>query len=166
MHMNLFLARHAKAREGYPDSTRELSKSGAAALRLLCQRLDAETFSEVSQIWHSPYLRAAKTAEILAEEMNLKVELKTVEGARPDDDPFQMARAIADFTARGGGLMLVSHNPFVEILSGILVGEAPNCRTAFKTSTIAGYRLCEPPSIANPFGLWTLGMLVSPAVLH
>lgn len=51
--MKLFLMRHAKAADTYPDEGRKLSERGRAQIRSLCSLFGAETFKNVVQIWHS-----------------------------------------------------------------------------------------------------------------
>ena len=61
--MRLFLLRHAHARDTWPDETRHLSARGLNQIKKLFSTLDKSMFSDVVQIWHSPYLRARQTAE-------------------------------------------------------------------------------------------------------
>lgn len=56
--MKLFLTRHAKAEDTFPDESRKLSDFGKRQIKSLCGHLDSSVFKNVAQIWHSPYERA------------------------------------------------------------------------------------------------------------
>jgi phosphohistidine phosphatase len=66
--MDLFLIRHAIAEErrvGLPDAERALTDRGRARFEAVVQGLDRAGF-RFDRVYHSPWLRAAQTAELLA----------------------------------------------------------------------------------------------------
>ena len=62
--MKLFLLRHAKARDTWPDAERELSEHGIGQVEKLAAAVDASQFYDVVQIWHSPYEAARLVASL------------------------------------------------------------------------------------------------------
>lgn len=164
--MKLFLMRHAQASETFPDHSRELSDFGRMSILQMCKNLDAKNFQGVAQIWHSPFTRAADTAKIFAQQMQISAPLKIVDSVRPDDNPYEIAHTIANLAVFESDLMLVTHNPFVETLSDILTGGNRKCAAIFKTCTLAEYTLQEYPHAANPYGVWSLDFLVSPSIFN
>jgi phosphohistidine phosphatase len=66
--MDLFLIRHAIAeerREGLPDAERALTKKGRARFELMVRDLNRAGV-RFDRVYHSPWRRAAQTAELLA----------------------------------------------------------------------------------------------------
>lgn len=66
--MDLFLIRHAIAEErrvGLPDAERALTDRGRARFEAVVQSLDRAGF-RFDRVYHSPWLRAVQTAELLA----------------------------------------------------------------------------------------------------
>ncbi|WP_455231561.1 phosphohistidine phosphatase SixA [Geopseudomonas aromaticivorans] len=116
--MRLWLLRHGQAgpyvRTG--DHLRELTEHGRrevlhAAGHLLGEPLDA--------ILVSPYVRAQQTAELVHEALGRQPALFTVDGITPDDDPRQVLQLLAE--RREHNLLLVSHQPLLGALAGLLV---------------------------------------------
>ena len=162
--MKLFLTRHAKAEDTFPDESRKLSDFGKRQIKSLCGHLDSSVFKNVAQIWHSPYERALETAESLKRELPLKAELLEVANITPYDRPAEIARTICSVSTFGGDLILVSHNPFLEELANLLLNaetEAP--RINFRTCTMAALRLeaCE----CGEYGTWSADFVIHPKIL-
>jgi phosphohistidine phosphatase len=66
--MDLFLIRHAIAEErrvGLPDAERALTDKGRERFEAVVQSLDRAGF-RFDRVYHSPWLRAVQTAELLA----------------------------------------------------------------------------------------------------
>ena len=66
--MDLFLIRHAIAEErgeGLPDAERALTHKGRARFKLVVRSLARSGF-RFDRVYHSPWLRAVQTAELLA----------------------------------------------------------------------------------------------------
>lgn len=161
--MKLFLMRHAKAVDTYPDEERKLSERGEKQLKSLCAHIDKSHFENVVQIWHSPYKRAKQTAEIVKKEMCLKAELLKVPNITPHNSPHEIARTIASLSSFSGDLIIVSHNPFLEELANLLLNSY-TCtpRIRFHTATIAALIL-EDDSFGN-FGIWSAEFIANPSL--
>ena len=162
--MRLFLIRHAHAKDCFPDEDRPLSEFGISQIRKLSDSLARETFAQIKQIWHSPYLRARQTAELLAENLGLDAPLHSVSKITPYGDPDSVAREIAAISCFDADLAVVAHNPFLESLAATLMDKKSGGYITFKKGTIAAFTLVENAGIYNPLGTWTLDFLVSPSV--
>ena len=157
--MKLFLMRHAKAKDTFPDYSRQLSGYGIDSVKRLCKSVNADMLKNVGEVWHSSYERAAETAKIFVKASGIKAKLVEVDGAYPDSDPQAMLERILSFRDSGKDIMLVTHNPFVESLSAMLAGGG--VYTVFRTCTLAGYTLVADPTDLAPCGLWSLDFFVS-----
>lgn len=164
--MKLFLLRHAQANDTWPDSDRALTRFGEEQVGKLCRILEKREFENVAQIWHSPFARAARTAEIFKECMNLQAPLVPSPEIRPDENPHAAARMIASVSCFGRDLIVVSHNPLLENLSDILLnGEKRGGKTAFGKCSIAALTMQSPPSQDGEYGFWSIDFLISPSVI-
>lgn len=113
--MKLWVLRHGEA-EPYgarPDPERALTAHGReevlrSAAHLIGQPLTA--------IYASPYLRAQQTAGLVREALGFQPELITVDWLTPDTRPQQVLEHLDD----QGDVLLVSHNPLVGSLLGLL----------------------------------------------
>ncbi len=165
--MKLFLLRHAKARDTWPDHERELSDFGFNQAHKLAEFIDRAHFYDIAQIWHSPFTRARQTAEIFKNVADIPAELAMVETITPEDNPLETARVIASLSCFGKDLMIVSHNPFLENLTHILLsGSNGTGRVIFNTCTLAALTLEDIPTAEHEYGVWSLDFLVSPRVIR
>ena len=113
--MKLWVLRHGEA-EPYgtrPDPERALTAHGReevlhSAAQLIGQPLSA--------IYASPYLRAQQTAQLVREALGFAAELKTVDWLTPETQPHKVLEYLGD----QGNVLLVSHNPLVGSLLGLL----------------------------------------------
>jgi len=125
--MNLFFLRHAKAcprgPKFRPDSKRPLTREGERTMREAVrgiQRLDLA----FDLILASPYLRALRTAEILAEAFDSK-KLFVTNYLAADADPRQVVAEINENFGTLENIVLVGHEPFLSgLISTLLTGEA------------------------------------------
>jgi phosphohistidine phosphatase len=125
--VNLFFLRHAKAcprsPKYRPDSKRPLASEGektmeqaAAGIRKLDLSFDL--------ILTSPYLRALRTAEILAESFDSK-KLFVTNHLAADAQPEALIAEITENFARLENIVLVGHEPFLSgLISLLLTGHA------------------------------------------
>jgi len=123
--MNIFLLRHGIAVErGTPgfdaDSERPLTPKGkrqlrksAAAMKKMKLRFDL--------ILSSPYERARRTAEIVADELKLKKRLKFSDSLKFEGDPERLIDEIARLKPKPENLLLVGHEPYLSRLASLLV---------------------------------------------
>ena len=113
--MNLFFLRHAKAfprgPKYRPDSKRPLTREGEKAMRQAAagvRRLDLG----FDLILASPYLRALRTAEILAEAHDSK-KLFVTQHLAADADPREVVGEINENFGALENIALVGHEPFL-----------------------------------------------------
>ena len=164
--MKLFLLRHAKARDTWPDAERELADFGIEQISKLAKVVDKSQFCDVVQIWHSPYLRAEQTAKIFKERASISAPLVSTPTIPPEDNPYETARMIASLSCFEKDLMIVSHNPFLENLTDILLaGTKRGGRTVFGKCTLAALTLEDAPSPDLEYGLWSLDFLIPPKII-
>jgi phosphohistidine phosphatase len=134
--MNIYLLRHGIAVErgttGFDkDSDRLLTPKGkrqlrtsAAAMRKMKLRFDL--------ILSSPYERAKRTAEIVAEELKLKKHLKFSDLLRYECDPLEFLGQLAQLKPAPKNLLLVGHEPYLSQLISWLTTGGPDLAMDFK----------------------------------
>ena len=134
--MNIFILRHGiavdRGTKGFQnDSERPLTAKGkrqlrksAAAMKRMKLRFDL--------ILSSPYERAKRTAEIVAEELKLKKRLKLSDALKSDSSPETMISQIANLKPMPKNLLLVGHEPYLSHLISRLVSGNGNMAMDFK----------------------------------
>jgi phosphohistidine phosphatase len=123
--MNIFILRHGIAVErgtaGFendaerpltPKGKRQLRKS-AATMKKMKLRFDL--------ILSSPYERARRTAEIVADELKLEKRLKFTDALKYEGDPEKFAAELARLKPMPKDLLLVGHEPYLSRLVSLLV---------------------------------------------
>ena len=114
--MTLWLLRHGEAEpRARSDAERALTERGRKEVRRSAEHLRGRP---LTYILVSPYLRAQQTAEIVREVLGLKLPLTTVGWATPDDSVREAAGHLDGYP---GECLLVSHNPLLGNLSGLLI---------------------------------------------
>ena len=101
------------------DSERQLTPKGkrqlrqtAAAMKKMGLRFDL--------ILSSPYLRAKQTAEIVAESLKLKKQLKFSDALAPDGSPKILIRQLNELKPAPENVLLVGHEPYLSRLISLL----------------------------------------------
>jgi phosphohistidine phosphatase len=120
--MDLYLIRHAIAVDEYEDdSRRPLTDKGKKKMRQIAKGLRALGV-EFDLILSSPYVRAAETAEVLAEVFKMKKEVEFSDNLVPMGSPDQL---IAEMNEKytTGSVAVVSHEPFLTALIGLLISD-------------------------------------------
>lgn len=125
--MNIYVLRHGIAVERgtadfQKDSDRPLTPKGkrqllksTAAMRKMKLRFDL--------ILSSPYERAKRTAEIVAEELKLKKRLKFSDLLRYECDPLELLGQLAQLKPAPKNLLLVGHEPYLsQLISWLTTG--------------------------------------------
>jgi len=118
--MDLFLIRHAIAEErraGLPDAQRALTKKGRTRFEAVVQGLDRAGF-RFDRVYHSPWLRAAQTAELLIPVAD--GPLIATEGLAQSPDP--------DFftSLTGEKVACVGHEPWMSDTVALLTTGIPD----------------------------------------
>jgi phosphohistidine phosphatase len=124
--MNLFFLRHGKAHprspQWRPDSKRPLTQEGENAMFDVARGIKALGLS-FDVILTSPYVRALRTAEILAEVYESQKLFETARLA-PDVGAKDIIDEINENFSAAGEIVLVGHEPFLSgLISTLLTGE-------------------------------------------
>ena len=138
--MKLWILRHGEAEaHARSDDQRNLTEHGRkqvlrSAAHLIGQPLDA--------IVASPYVRAQQTAELVHQALGLTKPVVSVPWLTPDSDPDQ---AIAALDALGlEHVLLVSHQPLVSTLLGLLVHGSRQSGEPMGTASLAELQGAAP----------------------
>lgn len=131
--MMLYLVQHGEALAADVDPDRPLSDGGREAVGALAAFLAARGL-RIGRVRHSGKLRAAQTAEILAEALADKDRIKARDGLAPKDPVEPVAREAA---AWDEDVMLVGHMPFMARLAALLVtGDDRHGLMAFRPGSL------------------------------
>ncbi len=119
--MQLYLIRHAHAIDAPDDAARPLSANGRAQVQRLARVLRTSGQFSPAEIWHSPLVRAAETAKLLAHLLPVTAPRREVAGLTSGADPRLIARRLA---RAPGSLAIVGHEPHLSALASLLVAGA------------------------------------------
>lgn len=153
--MKVYLVRHGEAVSSQFDPKRPLSEHGLADIRKVASFIKPLKIS-VEHVWHSGKLRAAQTADILAESVSVEKDCSAHKDLGPNDD----VTIIADeLEAYNTDLMIVGHLPFLVYLTSLLVaGKETANVAAFDAGSIAClYR--------SDSGRWQIEWMITPELL-
>jgi phosphohistidine phosphatase len=136
--MNLFFLRHAKAcprgPKYRPDSKRPLTREGEKIMREAAagiQKLDLS----FDLILASPYLRALRTAEILAEAYDSK-KLFVTNHLAAEADPREVVAEILENFSTLENIVLVGHEPYLSGLVSVLLTGQAGMKIDFKKAAL------------------------------
>ncbi|MBV7565223.1 phosphohistidine phosphatase SixA [Pseudomonas sp. sia0905] len=150
--MRLWLLRHGQAQaEARSDAARELTAHGREEVRQSLEHLRGRALT----ILVSPYVRAQQTAALVHEALALQAPLQTVPWLTPDSDPRDSLARLQKLSVTE--LLLVSHQPFIGALGGLLVHGHRQQPLAMHTASLA---LLEGEDLIA--GLMTLQLLAHP----
>ena len=157
--MDLYLVRHAVAHkrdyERWPnDAERPLTPDGEKGFRVVARGLEA-VLSPPETILSSPYVRAWRTAEILADQSGWPAP-RVLPALEPDVPPEKVTLALSSY-AENDPLVLVGHRPSMhELASYLLVGEDDTLNIGLKKGGAACIRFDGPPEVASGKLRWLL----------
>jgi phosphohistidine phosphatase len=160
--MEIYILRHAIAVErgtpGYKrDGDRPLTKEGEEKMQQIAKAMLAAGL-KFDVIYSSPYVRAKRTAEIVAESFDHEVTL--TDSLLPDADPAQLIDEIND--ERPQRVLLVGHEPDLSALISVLICGKNNALIEFKKGG-----LCKLSAETLKFGQCaTLNWLLTPKQLR
>jgi phosphohistidine phosphatase len=141
----LWILRHGEAeRHTQRDSERELTVRGEEDARAAGEYL-AQVMSPALRIFASPYRRAQQTAQCVLLALPGK-QLTTVEWLTPDEDPLAALDELEKLPDTE--VLLVSHQPLVSALAGLLVDGDYRAGPAMGTASLAELEL----SMVTPGG--------------
>ncbi len=158
--MRLYLLRHADAAPGHPDEQRPLTERGLTDLGRLCDAVKPKIGRQLEGMWVSPLLRAQQTADFVTERLDLDLERRTRKMLLPEANPARTAREALESDIH---LLLVGHNPHLELLASyLLTGRSNGAMILMSTGTL----MClENTSIRPDIGACMLRWMISPKAL-
>ena len=157
--MKLLVIRHAIAEEreefaftGRPDSERPLTKEGRDRMRRAAEGL-ANVVDSIDVLATSPYTRAAQTAAVVAEEMDVApVEVPELTPEHAPDDLLPWLRAQGDEAT----VAVVGHEPHLGFLVGWLLTGRHESFVELKKGAAVMLEFDDPPAAGNATLLWAL----------
>lgn len=115
--MRLWLLRHGQAEaQVRSDAERALTARGREEVRQVAVQLQGRA---LGAILVSPYLRAQQTAALVGEVLGFTGAIHSVPWLTPDSDPREALKQLHHCAQ--GELLLVSHQPLVGALGGLLI---------------------------------------------
>jgi len=138
--VKLYLVQHAKAVSEQADPQRPLTEEGRRDIQKVAAFIKPLKLS-IDYLWHSSKLRAAQTAQVLADVVRVNKASGARDGLGPNDD----VSAIQDeLLAMGEDVMIVGHLPFLgKLVSLLLTGYESANTVAFKNAGILCLNLPE-----------------------
>jgi phosphohistidine phosphatase len=123
--MNIFILRHGIAVErgtkGFEkDSERPLTPKGKRQLKKSTAAMKKMKL-HFDLILSSPYERAKKTAEIVAEGLKLKKRLKFSDLLKYESEPMELIGQLAQLKPAPTDLLLVGHEPYLSRLISLFI---------------------------------------------
>ena len=115
--MRLYLVQHGEAKREEEDPSRPLTDRGREEVRRVAEYA-ARIGVKVDRIIHSGKLRAAQTAEIMAEALKPPKGVERADGLDPLADPKIWAERLREV---GEDLMIVGHLPHLSRLASLLL---------------------------------------------
>jgi len=140
--MNLFILRHGLAVDpgtpGYPDdSQRPLTPKGVRRLQQITEVMRRMELA-FDVIFSSPYLRAAQTADIVADAFDLQKKLVLTNELAPGGSPKALIEQVNKLKpAPPNGVMLVGHEPYLSQLIALLVTGGTTAAIELKKAGLA-----------------------------
>jgi phosphohistidine phosphatase len=153
--MKVYLIRHGDAVSSDVDPDRPLSAQGRADVEKIAsfvKHLDIR----VEHIWHSGKLRAAQTAEIVAEAVTAAKGCSSRKGLKPNDDVSTTAHELEAYDT---DQMIAGHLPFLwNLISLLAAGKETADIAAFSAGAIACLKRSDP-------GVWQIDWMVTPEII-
>lgn len=112
------------------DSQRPLTEKGKKKMRQIAKGLRALGV-DFDLILYSPYIRAAETAEILADVFKMKKEIRVSDHLVPMGDPDLLIAEINE-KYNVNSVAFIGHEPFLSAFIGLLVAENANIDMTLK----------------------------------
>lgn len=153
--MKLYLVQHAAAVPKEINADRPLTDHGRQDTKKVAAFIKPLKIA-VEYLWHSQKTRAAQTAEILSE----VIEVKTAQAARDDLAPNDDVAPLRDeLAALAQDIMIVGHLPFLGKLTSLLVTGSESADTvAFKNSGVVCLNRSEQSR-------WQVDWVITPELL-
>jgi phosphohistidine phosphatase len=153
--MKLYLAQHAKAASKQVNPQRPLTEEGCRDIQKVAVFIKPLNLC-VDYLWHSGKRRAAETAEILAEVIEIKKAKIARGGLGPNDDVTVLRNELV-FSQQD--IMIVGHLPFLSKLVSLLLAGSESADTVvFRNGGI----VCLNRSETNQ---WQIDWMVTPELI-
>jgi phosphohistidine phosphatase len=122
--VNIYILRHGIAVErdewdSKSDAERPLTAEGEKQLRKTSRVLEKMKL-DFDLILSSPFARARQTAEIVADKLNLKKQLKFSDELQPSGSAKKLFRQLTDLKPASENILLVGHEPYLSKLIALL----------------------------------------------
>jgi phosphohistidine phosphatase len=131
--MKLYLIQHAKAASKETDPQRPLTERGRRDIQKVAVFIRPLKLS-VDSLWHSGKKRAAQTAEVLAETVEVKKGTIVHDDLGPNDNVVKIRDELASTKQ---DTMIVGHLPFLSKLASLLLTGSESANTVvFKNGSI------------------------------
>ena len=153
--MFIYLVRHAKAKNEEVDPARPLCEKGLSEITKMASYASGLDIS-ITEIFHSPKLRAKQTAQILADYLKPLKGTTEMHGLKPNDDPAIWAERFKVIT---DDIMLVGHLPHLgRLTSQLLCGDPDKNLIVVKTAGVVCIK-------REDNGVWSLQWIITPAII-
>lgn len=153
------LIRHATAADAADDALRPLTSAGRSAARRLADFLRPTEALKGREIWHSSFVRARETAQVIADQIGRELTLKEVDGLAPEDSAEEFLRRFAGLRK---DVIVVGHNPHLTNLAALMVrGDASLPAVCFDKCTA----VCLENFGQGNAGDWVIQWCVAPELL-
>tara|TARA_E500000178_G_scaffold328502_1_gene358575 strand:+ start:31159 stop:31650 length:492 start_codon:yes stop_codon:yes gene_type:complete len=163
--MKVYLLRHAQAEPGFPDAERKLTEKGCRDVEKLGALLRGKDDFRPEHTWVSPLLRAEETASVFLQALGMahaSVLQKEEASLEPDRDPLPLVDLLS---ALEEDVLLVGHNPNLEILSSLLIsGERYRSRIYLKTCSLVCLEWLPQPDHGQS-GICALRWVLDPRLI-
>ncbi|HMK50155.1 MAG TPA: phosphohistidine phosphatase SixA, partial [Thermodesulfovibrionales bacterium] len=153
--MFLYLVQHAEAMREDEDLARPISQKGLDDISRVAAYVSLLNIS-ISEILHSPKLRAEQTAGVLFQNLKPVRGMKETDGLSPLDDPNIWADRLRD---RKDDVILVGHLPHLSKLASLLLfGDSGKNLISFKMAGVVCLR-------RDDSGAWSLEWMLTPEIV-
>ena len=153
--MKLYLVQHAKAAPKELNPQRPLTEEGHRDVQKVAAFIKPLNLC-VDYLWHSGKRRAAETAELLAEVIDIKEATIARDGLSPNDDVTTLKD---ELISSQQDIMVVGHLPFLGKLASLLLAGSESAGTiAFKNASI----VCLNRSETNQ---WQIDWVITPELI-
>jgi len=153
--MKLYLVQHAKAASKDVDAERPLTEEGRRDIQKVAAFIKPLKLC-VDILWHSGKKRAAQTAEVLAEVVQVKTRMTGRDGLAPNDD---VAALKDELVSARQDIMIVGHLPFLSKLASLLL---TGSESANAVEFQQGGIVCFNRSDENQ---WQVNWMITPELL-
>jgi len=150
--MQIYLIRHAHAEDGVDDALRPLSAKGRRQIGKMAAHLKQGGLLQTEEFWHSPLVRARRTAELLAGRLLGQARFVEVAGLAPGADPAMLALRLNGCRRP---VALVGHEPHLSTLATLLVAGRV-------TAPAVVMKKCAVLALKRTGSRWAVRWLLSP----